>query len=75
MPGGGGGGCPPPPPATLVALLAGLRPFLLPPGPGGLSAAAPAQKQSVGELLQRLQGPAGERNGEQAVPGGHGGGL
>ena len=73
--GRGGGGCHPAPPADLEALLADLRSFLLLLDRESLSAAARAKKQSVGELLQRLQGPAGERNGEQAVPGGHGGGL
>ena len=72
---GGGGGCHAAPPADLEALLADLRSFLLLLDRESLSAAARAKKQSVGELLQRLQGPAGERNGEQAVPGGHGGGL
>ena len=71
----GGGGCHAAPPADLEALLADLRSFLLLLDRESLSAAARAKKQSVGELLQRLQGPAGERNGEQAVPGGHGGGL
>ena len=75
VPGGGGGGCHAAPPADLEALLADLRSFLLLLDRESLSAAARAKKQSVGELLQRLQGPAGERNGEQAVPGGHGGGL
>ncbi|XP_019466778.1 uncharacterized protein LOC109364597 isoform X2 [Meleagris gallopavo] len=55
-----GWGCHAAPPADLEALLADLSSFLLLLDRENLSAAARAKKQSVGELLQRLQGPAAE---------------
>ncbi|XP_031453112.1 uncharacterized protein LOC116231463, partial [Phasianus colchicus] len=61
-----GWGCHAAPPADLEALLADLSSFLLLLDRENLSAAARAKKQSVGELLQRLQGPAAAAAAEDA---------